>query len=308
MAENGKSNNNRLQVCRVIDVPLHEVSGICLRRGRNGRMHLIAVGDRVAKIAWFSLPRSDGGRIDWHTSDIAKLSGSMLPKHDPQIEAVCADGPGRVLLLQETPPRVELIDPEALSVVASIDLAVEGRGEIARAWSDPKGSRGEGMVLLPGGHLLVAKEKKPAAFIEFGPPNSRSRGLVRGGALANGGRWPINKGRHRFVALAIWLPDKILAKTCADFSDLEIGPDGRLYLLSDKSFTIARLDDLPAGGGAAALLDAWRLGDLDGKPEGLAFTAQGRAIIGLDTRKPRRNLLLLEPAVAELRGGGQSLS
>jgi len=31
-------------------------------------------------------------------------------------------------------------------------------------WSDPKGSRGEGMVLLRGGHLLVAKEKKPAAF------------------------------------------------------------------------------------------------------------------------------------------------
>jgi hypothetical protein len=83
--------------------------------------------------------------------------------------------------------------PEALSVVASIDLVVEGRGEIARAWADPKGSRGEGMVLLPGGHLLVAKEKKPAAFIEFGPPNSRSRGLVRGGALANGGRWPIKK-------------------------------------------------------------------------------------------------------------------
>jgi hypothetical protein len=41
-------------------------------------------------------------------------------------------------------------------------------------------------------------------------------------------------------------PDKTLAKTCADFSDLEIGPDGCLYLLSDKSSTIARLDDLPA--------------------------------------------------------------
>jgi hypothetical protein len=54
-------------------------------------MFLIAVGDRVAKIAWFS----DADRIDWHTSNIAKLSGSMLPKHDPQIEAVCADGLGR---------------------------------------------------------------------------------------------------------------------------------------------------------------------------------------------------------------------
>src|SRR5215475_3389999 len=187
---NGKSSKNRLRVRRVVDVPLREVSGICLRRSRSGRMFLIAVGDRLAKIAWFSQPSSDEGRIDWHTSNIAKLSGSMIPKQDSQIEAVCADGLGRVLLLQETPSRVELIDPEALKVVASIDLAVEGRSEIARTWSDPKGSRGEGSVLLPGGHLLVAKEKKPAAFIEFGPPHSRSRGLVRGGAwrTASGGR------------------------------------------------------------------------------------------------------------------------
>jgi len=299
---NAKSNKNRLRVRRLVHVPLREVSGICLRRGLNGRMFLIAVGDRAAKIAWFSQPRSESDRIDWHTKNIAKLSGSMLPKRNSQIEAVCADGLGRVLLLQETPPRVELIDPKTLTVVASIDLAVEGRGEIARSWSDPKGSRGEGAVLLPGGHLLVAKEKKPAAFIEFGPPQSRSRGLVRGGALAAGERWPIKKGHHRFVPVAVWLPNKTLAKTCADFSDLEIGPDGYLYLLSDKSYTIARMDDLVAGGGTAKLLDAWRLGDLDGKPEGLAFTPQGLAIVGLDTRKPRRNLALLEPAVAQLRG------
>ena len=83
MRKTGKSNKNRLRVRRVVGVPLREVSGICLRRGRNGRMSLIAVGDRVAKIAWFSQPRSDEGQIDWHTSDIAKLSGWMLPKHDP---------------------------------------------------------------------------------------------------------------------------------------------------------------------------------------------------------------------------------
>jgi hypothetical protein len=128
--------------------------------------------------------------------------------------------------------------------------------------------------------------------------------LVRGGALADGERWPIKKGHHRFVSLAVWLPDKALAKTCADFSDIATGPDGCLHLLR-----IARLDDLPAGGGAASLLDAWRLGDLDGqKPEGLAFTIEGRAIVGLDRRKARRNLVLLEQAVAHLRGRGQSLS
>ena len=161
------------------------------------------------------------------------------------------------------------------------------------------------MVFLPGGHLLVVKEKKPAAFIEFGPPNSRSRGLLGDRPLPAGRRWAIKEGYHRFVALAIWRPDRSLAKACADFSDLEVGPDGHLYVLSDKSCTIARLDSLTPGGGSASLLDAWRLDDVDGKPEGLAFTAEGRAIVGLDTRKARRNLVLLEPAVAQLGGRSQ---
>ena len=224
--------------------------------------------------------------------------GSQLPKKNPQIEAICADGVGRILLLQETPPRVEVIDPERSQVVASIELAVRGRGALARSWSDPEGSHGEGMVLLPNGHLLIAKEKAPSALIEFGPANSRARGFVGSGALPDGKRWPIGNGSHRFVALAVWYPDRPLAKACADFSELAIGPDGRLYLLSDQSASIARLNDLPADGGTATFAAAWRLGDLGGKPEGLAFTAEGRAIVALDTRKARRNLLMLEPAIA----------
>jgi hypothetical protein len=74
-----------------------------------------------------------------HTRNIAELSDSTLPKRDPQIEIVCADGVGRILLLEESPPRVELIDPNASKVVASIDLRVERRGEIAR-WNCHSGS------------------------------------------------------------------------------------------------------------------------------------------------------------------------
>jgi hypothetical protein len=122
------------------------------------------------------------------------------------------------------------------------------RAAECRQMSEAAGSlRLRGILIGHGKDMGTAA----AAFIEFGPPHSRSRGLVRGGALADGERWPIKKGHHRFVALAIWRPDKTLAKTCADFSDLEIGPDGYLYLLSDKSSTIARLDDLPAGGGTS---------------------------------------------------------
>ncbi len=281
-----------------MDVPLKEVSGVCLRRGRDDEMALVAIGDRTALAAWVVLPHEDMGELHWETADVARLEGSRLPEHDPQIEAVCADGAGRVLLLQEAPPRVELIDPAARRVVASVDLRSRAT-TTSPAWADPEGSRGEGAVFLPGGHLLVAKEKDPPALIEFGPPGPRPPGSARGGALPPGTGWAIEEGDHRYVALAIWRPDKALAKACADFSDLEVGPDGHLYLLSDKSASIARLDDLPAGGGVATAMATWRLPHLDGKPEGLAFTPNGRAIVALDTRKARHNLLLLEPPIAD---------
>lgn len=60
---------------------------------------------------------------------------------------------------------------------------------------------------------------------------------------------------------AVWVPDKALTRACTDFSDLEIGPDGRLYLRSDKSATIALIDDLTPEGGMLRL-PAWRLCDL----------------------------------------------
>lgn len=288
----------RLRVRRVLDVPIREVSGVCLRRARRGGLWLIAIGDRRAVAAWVRLPRRDSVTLRWRTMDIARLAGSRLPARDSQIEAVCADGAGRVLLLQEAPPRAELVDLAAAQVVASIALMVPGRDKLARSWGDPKGSRGEGAVFLRGGHLLVAKEKDPPAFIEFGPPGARSLGLARGTALAGGARWRIAPGKHRYVALAIWWPDKALAKACADLSDLEVGPDGRLYVLSDQSNSIARLGDLAPGGGIAECTASWRIRGLDGKPEGLAFTPRGRAVVALDTRRARDNLVLLKPAIA----------
>ena len=298
MAGKRTTNEVRLRANRVLDVPLREVSGICLHRGRNGQMSLIAVGDRVAKVAWLSLPPSDSGPLDWSTTSVAKVSGSQLPKNDPQIEAVCADGAGRVLFLQESPPRVELVDFEASRVVASISLSVPGRSQIAQSWSDPNGSRGEGVVLCAAA-ICSSRRKKTHRYLSSSVLQARRpRGLIQGGMLAGGARWPIAAGEHRFVALAIWWPDKALDKCCADFSDLEIGPDGRFYLLSDKSAAIARLDDLTPGGGTATLTASWQLDDLGGKPEGLAFAPDGRAVVALDTRKRRNNLLLLEPPIA----------
>jgi hypothetical protein len=301
------TDKQRLAVHQVLDVPLREVSGICLRRDRGGRMSLMAVGDCGAHVAWVEMTADGDVPEDdeaWETTDISRLQGSELPEDDPQLEAICADGAGRVLLLQETPPRAEVVDLDASRVHAKITLDIEGDSELALSWADEDGSHGEGAVLMANGRLLVAKEKHPSALIEFGPKGADSQGFASARAMDEGAAWPIKPGKHRFVALAVWYPDDALRKACPDFSDLEIAPDGGLYLLSDKSATIVRLDDLPAGGGDATPAARWKLDDVDGKPEGLTFSASGQAIVALDKGR-KNNLLVFTPAIASPRTRAQ---
>jgi hypothetical protein len=166
----------------------------------------VALGDRAATAAWFVQPRDDAAPLEWQHADLTNIEGTRLPADDPQIEAVCADGSGRVLLLQEWPPRTELIDPATRRVVASVTLEVPGDDPLARSWADPPTSHGEGAVFLPGGHVLIAKEKDPPVLIEFGPPGDAAIGFARGGGLPAGDAWSIEPGDHRFVALAVWWP------------------------------------------------------------------------------------------------------
>lgn len=290
-----------LTVERRETVDLHEVSGLCLRRGLKGEMWLMAIGDRHARLARVQLTPQQPQKLNWEYIDIAALPGSKMPANDPQIEAICTDGTGRVLLLQESPARAELVNlnEEGAGVVASFELSVDDSfGKIAKSWADPDGSHGEGLVLLPNGHLLVAKEKKPAALIEFGPPDEKPFGLAKGGALKNGVRWEVVPGDHEYVALAAWLPNDALADACEDFSDLEVGPDGHLYLLSDKSRTVVRIGTLSPDSDVASCVAIWDLDGVEGKPEGLAFTPKGQAVIALDQKETKDNLLLMTPAIA----------
>ncbi|RBP45124.1 hypothetical protein DES53_103121 [Roseimicrobium gellanilyticum] len=298
----GKQGRERgtLTVERQESVDLHEVSGICLSRGSKEQMWLMAIGDRHARLARVRLNRKQTQKLEWEYLDIAALPGSKIPASDPQIEAICTDGTGRVLLLQEWPARAELVDLHGgdATVVASFELSVgEDFRKVAKEWNSD-GSCGEGAVLLPNGHLLVAKEKKPAALIEFGPPGEAPLGVTKGGLLHNGVRWEVTTGDHEYVALAVWEPDGLLADACEDFSDLETGPDGNLYLLSDKSRTVARIDTLSPDSDEASCVAVWELDGVDGKPEGLAFTPKGQAIIALDQKETAGNLVLMTPAIA----------
>ena len=288
-----------LSVLRTENVPLQEVSGVCLRREAGGDMSLVAFGDRTSIAAWVDLPSDDHGAYVWQTVDLADVKGSLIPRDDPQVEAVCADGAGRILILQESPPRVELLDWAARQVATRIALEIPAGHALHDSWVDVESSQGEGAAFMNNGHLLIAKEKDPAAFIEFGPEGEAPSGFGPGSALEGGAPWPIEAGDHVFVPLAVWAPSVKLAAACEDFSDIEVGPDRRLYLLSDKSQSIARVGELVVGDDVARADEVWDLPLLDGKPEGLALTRSGRAIVALDTKKAKENLVLLEPPIAE---------
>ncbi len=169
-----------LSVARTEDVPLKEVSGICLRRGPGGVLQVVAIGDRAAVGAWTVVPDEPGAPLHWEVAPLTGLAGTRIPENDAQIEAVCADGAGRVLLLQESPPRVELVDPQARRVIASIDLRIPDGHALSASWGEADGSRGEGAIFLANGHLLVAKEKDPPALIEFGPAGEAAAGFRAG--------------------------------------------------------------------------------------------------------------------------------
>lgn len=81
-----------------------------------------------------------------------------------------------------------------------------------------------------------------------------------------------------------------------DLSDLAVH-DGRLYVLSDQSRSVVAVDlPLAASATKAVADEVWDL-DLSKrlKPEGLEILPDGTFIVGIDTRKPEKNLYWFRP-------------
>ena len=84
---------------------------------------------------------------------------------------------------------------------AEIRLTAPAGSVIDGQWDDAS-SRGEGLVFLRGGRLLVAQEKRPQALIEFGPVGAEPQGLSSDDLLGPGESWQAPSGRVDFVPLS----------------------------------------------------------------------------------------------------------
>jgi hypothetical protein len=268
----------KLDVLDVADVPLREVSGLVLRGS-----DLLAVGDHDPVV--FSAPLQPWP-LDWQAIDLAGLE---LPDGGTQFEAIQPTSAHTVLVLQEQPARVLHIDLSVPALIGTLLLDAPDGHRLRQAWLGDRSSRGESLVLADRGHLLVVKEKDPSAILEFGPAGDDPVGWRRGGPTVAPA-----PGDATLTVLATWWLSGDLAKWLPDISDATIGPDGRLYVLSDQGSAIARLPDvLDPRGGKVEAAAIWRITGSPESAEGLVILDDGTVLVGLDTKSPRRNLLRL---------------
>ena len=151
-------------------LPLTEISAFALRQGEAGT-ELIAVGDDDFGV--LCVPLSDDGQLgESKRCDLwRKLPMDVVASSDgSQFEGVACDGDGHVLVLQEGPARVLVLSRRLDTLLHTIRLIVDpDEPDFGEKWHDDDNARGEGMVLLRDGHLLIAKQRKPIRLIEFGP-------------------------------------------------------------------------------------------------------------------------------------------
>jgi uncharacterized protein YjiK len=255
-----------LAVARTFSIPIAEVSGLALRHEK-GRLELLAIGDTTAELARATL--TDGMPERW---TVTRLAG-VKDRKGSQLEAVAADGDGRIVVLREHPVALLRLDEAGTHVDCELERDVTGDPTWHDITLDDPNSLGEGLAFGPSGEVVLAKEKRPSALL---------RGQLRGDTAV--------LQRH-------WLLSPELAGVVRDVSDVTFGPDGRVYLLSDQSRVIVRVG---AGWQQAEAISAdavWELPKPVDKAEGLVLLPDGRAMVAVDRKKPKDNLHLLEPAI-----------
>lgn len=242
----------------VYDAPIREVSGACFAGNR-----LVLVGDAEPVLAWADW--NGDGPGEWTTVNVADLADA--PAKTGQFEAVEHLHGSTVMILCEEPALVVAVDLDRSAVAGWWQLRVDLK-DLAKAWKKDPNSHGEGMFTGPD-RLFVIKEKKPASIVEFGLPGQTSIGEPRAGT------WnPPASGD--LVALAHWPLD------LEDISDVCV-VDDQIWLLSDKDRCVMALGGQPV-----------TLPKKLAKPEGLAWTPDGRWLVALDNEDGRDALHIVE--------------
>jgi hypothetical protein len=269
-----------------------ELSSVTIRSLANDdEIEILAVSDSSYKIQSVIFERKSLSKKN-SFSDVDRLVG-LNNKGNSQWEAVAADKQ-RVFMLAEGSSHVSVFDSDMKILEGTIELKISKTDKIFADWDKDTNSRGEGLVLLDNGHMLLLKEKNPVQLIEFGPQGDAAGGFKPGDGVDSKETFPFNKMVTQFVPLKHWDLGTHSQAQLSDGSDLGIGPNGKLYVLSDHSRRIVAIENvLKPTEDKFKVKQSWILPKKVEKAEGLAFTIKFEPIVVSDIANKDKNLFIL---------------
>jgi len=292
-----------MEVHHVATLGLQELSALTVYGGPGGPPRLLAVGDEDFAVVSAELDDDSGLLVRTWRDDLrpALRDAAVDVRSGSGFEGVACDGVGTIVLLQEEQARLLVVSADLSRLLHTLELTVPVDDPVLNpAWRREPNSRGEGLLLLRRGHVLIAKERDSACLIEFGPPGDRPIGVTPDTVLASSETFERPEMTEaELVPLAVWPLSAATARTLPTINDLALGPDGRVYALSAHAQVIARMEQRLTPGEHAGATAVWQIGHgIPGgraaRPEGLTFLPSGRPVVGIDTRQPLDNLVVLQ--------------
>lgn len=290
----------KLEVVEYGDLPMIEISGLGQTRSPEGDELVLAVADDSFTIVAVDIDELTDDQMEEYAIteyDVEEVIGEGEPRYGSQWEAADGDAAGRIFILQESPGKVFVLSPDFEDLLHSIELSLDSPAGRDLEWDHEPNAQGEGLVLLANGHLLVAKEKDPCLLMEFGPPGAEPHGVSPDLTFRIEAEWPLPEGESSTQELLkAWAYTEEAAAYLKDVSDLTAGPDGRLYVLSDESSAIIRLQERLGPDDDLCDADAvWELPEEIVQPEGLVISDDMIPIVAVDKGEPEDNIFILEP-------------
>lgn len=287
----------QLTVEDTADIDLLEISGLGQRHRPGGSgLQVLAVGDEEFTVLIADLEAGVTPRR-FERLQLEHVLAEGEPAAGSQWEAADGDASGRVFILQEDPAVVFVLNPEMDELVCRIELISRTPDGDDLGLGESPNSQGEGLVLLRNGHVLIAKEKDPPVLMEYGPNEERPEGVAPDLLFATSDEFPLPANRRtQFGLLTVWRLSGSAEAEIKDISDIAVGPDEGLYLLSDESRCIAQLErTLDPEQEHLGVVSLWHLPSELEQPEGLVVTDERTPLVAIDSGDRVRNLFVLSP-------------
>lgn len=290
-----REGGEKLQVLEGFTIPLREISG--LTRTEN---EILAVGDDDPLMGILSLSHNN-----LELTRTVSFAASLLQNY-----FLCASihnticrtlahvitrewegiyyqpQPERIFVLQESTGSIFVFNKEMDRILSHIILNFFPDRQEKSAKTN--NSLGEGFVPLGNKRILVAKEKFPAAIIEFGEQDAEAYGYTSHLSLSAVDE--VTDSRQTLYPLHYWHLDT--SNDC-DLSDVTIDMKGVLYGISQICRRIYQLADLSPAEDNLKLQRTWRIPKRVSAPEAFIVITEGVFLVASDTKKQGRENMFL---------------